>query len=1052
MRTFKVRASAAGTFLCVLLIGVLAAQPMLRYGLPSGDDTLYHIQRTASLLRSWQEGVFFPRWSADLVYGFGYPVFNYYAPLVYYLTASLAAIGLTATQAVTWVAIAFCFLQAIGAWLWLREHTHPLAAYIGSVSYTLAPYTVGNITGRGALAEHAALGIVPFVCWSIARLSRSEGRAQVRWWLLATLLLSAFWLSHNVSAVLLSVIIAAYLFYCWVSQGRRLILLTVPGFSALIVAFFWIPVLDERSLVQLDLLHAPPWANYYHHFLNLGRLFAWPEPTDRLLVFQPRSPEFNSIIIVVSLVINIIGIVLSIVRKAKFNFILSLFSLLTLILCIFMMNELSSNVWKFIDILKFLQFPWRFHAIATLCISFLCANATDLLITILINNHKNILILVAAVWLGFSVAFVFVRQVPVNTVMPSYRAEVKEVAEFEYKTTFIGTTTAGEYLPAQVFEKPPFHLSIFKNDSSYEYRKSDRLAVELSSSDLIIHQKDYSPYRYALHFTTPTSATLIFRTFYFPGWQATLNGAPVALSAQPPHGLLRLDAPPGTHRAEIIFASTPLRSLAEALSIIGLGLSFGLTILLHFVVPRRAVDSQVTQDKPLFFPWEAVMLASAIMLGVKTLWVDRAETPFAFTRFDGRTVRDVDIEVQKSFGDGLVLIGADMPEQTNPTARDLKFTLFWRAARTLRQEYSTSIHLVDELGALVGQSDNQHPDGFPTKNWPTDKYGRDRHTLFIYPGTPPGIYRLFVKVYPYGQPQSPLPVYNESGSPIGTEVLLGTITLDPAPWHVPLETLKAERVLDAPAGDPVALVAFNQPPAHARPGDSLRLTLFWKAQRAPQRDLQTRLCFVDAQGRSVACQDFPPVITYPTSRWQAGDLWRGTHRILVPRTLASGSYSLTLQIPPTTSFSLSSLFVEPIARAFEPPQLGQRVGARFLEVGDLFAAQVPAEARPGETLNICLIWKATREADRAYKVFVHIVDAQGNYASGSDSEPAKWSRPTTSWVEGEYILDEHTPNAPLAEGIYEVRVGLYSAESGERVPLVSGETFVALPQRIQVKP
>jgi len=55
-------------------------------------------------------------------------------------------------------------------------------------------------------------------------------------------------------------------------------------------------------------------------------------------------------------------------------------------------------------------------------------------------------------------------------------------------------------------------------------------------------------------------------------------------------------------------------------------------------------------------------------------------------------------------------------------------------------------------------------------------------------------------------------------------------------------------------------------------------------------------------------------------------------------------------------------------------------------------------------------------------------------------------------VEGEYILDEHTPNAPLAEGIYEVRVGLYSAESGERVPLVSGETFVALPQRIQVKP
>jgi hypothetical protein len=612
-------------------------------------------------------------------------------------------------------------------------------------------------------------------------------------------------------------------------------------------------------------------------------------------------------------------------------------------------------------------------------------------------------------------------------------------------------------LPTEVSEKPPFELSIFK-DANYDaaYKSAPRLAVDLSTPpELTIHQQDYTPYHYVLHFTTPSTATLVFKTFYFPGWQATLDGIPVSLSAHPPYGLLRLDAPPGTHKAEIFFASTPLRSIAEAISLAGFAATIALAVGLYYrhrPTSELSVQQQRVRAQSTPLPWETALLASLIMLGIKTLWVDQTETPFAFTRFDGRTVRDIDIEVQKPFGDGLVLIGADMPEQTNPTPRSLKLTLFWRAARPLSQEYSTSIHLVDALGTLVGQSDNQHPDGFPTNYWPTDKYGRDRHTVPIYPGTPPGIYRLFVKAYPYGQPHLPLPVYDESGSPIGTEILLGSIALNPEPWRVPLETLKADRVLDAPAGDPVALVAFNQPAARARPGTQLRITFFWQAQRTPQADVRATLHFVGPDGRSAASQDFPPVTTYPTSRWQAGDLWRGTHRFLVPRSLASGSYTLTLLIPPATSLPLSSLFIEPIARTFEPPNVGQLIGGRFREVGNLFAAEVPAEARPGQAITIRLVWKATRETDRAYKVFIHLIDAQGNYASGRDGEPADWSRPTTSWVEGECVLDEHTLNAPAAEGTYEVRVGLYDAESSERLPLVSGETFITLPQRIQVKP
>ncbi len=1058
MRRLKARTSTIGTAVCVLLIGVIAAQPLLHFGLPAGADTLYHIQRTASLLRSWQEGVLFPRWSPDLAYGFGYPVFNYYAPLAYYFTAGLSALGPTATQAVTWVAAVFCCLQAVGAWLWLREHAGPLAAYVGSVSYALAPYTIGTIMGRGALAEHVALGIAPFVLWSIARLSCAEGRAQARWWLLATLLLAALWLSHNVSAILLSIPIGGYLLYCWLAHRRNGLLLLVPIFAALIVAFFWMPVFAERSLVQLDKLRAAGWADYRQHFLKLEQLLAWPEPADRRLVFQPRPPEFNSLVLTTSLIINLIKIA-TLSFHRNLILLIDLYFLILFLLSLVMMSELSSGIiWNSIDSLKFLQFPWRFHSVATLCIGFLSASAINFLEQHLAAQIRRlVLAIAAAVWLGFSAAFVFARQTLADIVPADYKATVVETARFEHKTTFVGTTTAGEYLPSAVSQMPPFDLSMLRDANAEQaYSSAPRLAVERSTPELTIHQQDYAPYRYTLRFSTPSSATLVFKTFYFPGWQATLNGTPVSLSAHPPYGLLRLPAPPGTHEAEIFFAATPFRSLAEALSLAGFGATVMLAVGLYYQ-HRQSSHSSVQQQqhaqvKPTPFPWNAALLASLIMLGVKTLWVDQTETPFAFTRFDGRTVRNVDIEVQKSFGDGLVLIGADMPEQTDPSPRALTLTLFWRAARSLDREYSTSIQLVDSLNVLAGQSDNQHPSEHPTTQWPTDRYGRDRHTVPIYPGTPPGTYRLFVKAYPYGQPQSPLLVYNESGSPIGTEVLLGSIVLNPEPWRVPLATLKAERVLDAPAGDPVALVAFNQPTARARPGTPLGITFFWQAQRAPQVDIQATLHFVGPDGRSAASQDFPPVTTYPTSRWQAGDLWRGTHRFPVPRSLASGSYTLTLWIPPAISLPLSSLFVEPIARAFEPPDVGQPIGGRFREAGDLFAAEVPAEARPGRAITIRLVWRATRETDRAYKVFIHLIDAQGNYASGSDSEPADWSRPTTSWVEGEYVLDEHTLNAPPAEGAYEVRVGLYDAESGERLPLVSGETFITLPQRIQVKP
>ncbi|MEJ5198734.1 MAG: hypothetical protein WHX53_07410, partial [Anaerolineae bacterium] len=69
---------------------------------------------------------------------------------------------------------------------------------------------------------------------------------------------------------------------------------------------------------------------------------------------------------------------------------------------------------------------------------------------------------------------------------------------------------------------------------------------------------------------------LRFYINYFPGWQATVDGRPAEITADPPDGLIGLDLPPGEHDVCLRFTATPVRrvgmglALCAALGIVGL--------------------------------------------------------------------------------------------------------------------------------------------------------------------------------------------------------------------------------------------------------------------------------------------------------------------------------------------------------------------------------------------------------------------------------------------------------------------------------------------------
>jgi len=153
-----------------------------------------------------------------------------------------------------------------------------------------------------------------------------------------------------------------------------------------------------------------------------------------------------------------------------------------------------------------------------------------------------------------------------------------------------------------------------------------------------------------------------------------------------------------------------------------------------------------------------------------------------------------------------------------------------------------------------------------------------------------------------------------------------------------------------------------------------------------------------------------------------------------------GDYEMTAGLTDSGSVSLGLLTVTEEVRTFELPAprypsqalLGE--GIRFL--GHDLAPEME-EVEPGGILRFNLYWQAVGDIEGNYKVFTHLLDAEGRVRGQQDSVPAGGMRPTVDWVEGQVITDgyEMTVEAEAPPGPYRLEIGMYDALSRERLPI-----------------
>jgi hypothetical protein len=87
-------------------------------------------------------------------------------------------------------------------------------------------------------------------------------------------------------------------------------------------------------------------------------------------------------------------------------------------------------------------------------------------------------------------------------------------------------------------------------------------------------------------------------------------------------------------------------------------------------------------------------------------------------------------------------------------------------------------------------------------------------------------------------------------------------------------------------------------------------------------------------------------------------------------------------------------------------------------------------------LDLTLYWESVAAVSDSYKLFIHIMDINGNLVAQIDSPPVSGLAPTYRWQPGDLVRDPY--QIPLPPEAHEVRVGLYTEANG-RLPASGGE-------------
>lgn len=761
----------------VLAICLLALWPFIsRPSLPLETDAELHIFRLAELSRLIRAGELFPRWAPNFYYGYGYPIFNYYAPLTYYLGLGIDFMPvLGPVQAVKALFILGLAGAGIGMYSYVRELWGRPAGLVSAAAYIYAPYVLFvDPHARGDLAESFSFALFPLALWAMDRLRRRPSSWN---WLISITLVSAVVLSHNLMAMVFTTLLAGWVIWqmiiggirspfdhrsnlaSWILQFRLLNSL-ILGVG--VAAFFWLALVLEQDAVNLSsLVGKGGHFDFRNHFLTVRELFSLPQRID----WGASEPNFLLSGGLVQLLLGGIGILAVAVgwarrRSQGWYFVFASAGLVLMIL------PVSTFFWEILPLIQFLQFPWRLLGPLAAVLAVLNGIGTDVVVQRVAPRVK---FLVPAIAVGLimisSLALIQVPPWPEDFGATTAARVLQE----ELSGRWLGTTSTADFVPARVDIMPKAKGAM--KEAILNNQPIDRVNWATLPEDTEVITEYLSPLHFRYHVSGNNDFLLRLFLFDFPGWRGTVDGQAVKTEVGRPEGFLVVPVPAGEHEVEVEFGQTPARTLAVGISGISLFLALLIAWFWYRNPPELAENYDETgigNEKMNHVLWSLICISLAVFL-LNAVIIERAG--WLHQMSTGAQAIPASFDVDAKFGDQIALIGYDSAERTVHPGDQVEITAYWKALQPLDINYQVFVHLKDAEDNLVAQSDKLNPGDFPTKRWPIDKYVRDEHQLLLPADLPPGEYQLSLGLWVVEDGWR-LPLLDNSGAQIRDNFIL----------------------------------------------------------------------------------------------------------------------------------------------------------------------------------------------------------------------------------------------------------------------------------------
>jgi len=712
--------------LLVVCLGLLLAWPLLaRPGLPRATDAELHIYRTAEMGYSLRAGEFYPRWAPDYYYGYGYPIFNYYAPFTYHLGSWLTLLqperAVAGTKGVLLLAY---ILGGVGAYLLGKEYGGARGGFLSATVFLCSPYILLiNSHIRGDVPEVFAVALLPLTLWFWERLWRGGGR-----WILLGAVLSAciVFCSHNLTALTMLGLLIGLGLWHWLILGQKQQFkwgVLAGLLLAALTAFFWLPFLLERGYVKLDVIGSAHY-DFRNHFVPLRTLLALLPPLD----WGATTPQLPNTVGPLGLIVALAGG--GLLWHAPEQRRRSFFYVLSTILLFFIITPYSASIWEHAPGLAYFQFPWRFLGPLAAVIAPLAAGLERLRTRWIVWGATGLLLFAALPGLY----------------PPLWEAEFGDVSPtgmiaFELEGWARGTTSTDDFLPTTVTVIPAPAQPLLQSYWRQQLWGSPLARIYGVPADATAQLLEQGPTLNRYFVETPEAFILRFYLFDFPGWQAYLDGIPVPIELAHPEGWITVPIPAGSHEVLVRFEDTPPRQVGWLIAALGVG---GLLLTLWFYRPPLQPQTYLEEA----IAPRAVYTALALLLAFASFKVGIADhTRWFHYRSAPGEARPAHYPLHADFGGEIALLGFDLVPQTAHPGETVEVTLYWAAQVPPAQNYQVFVHLVRPEGQVWAQSDHLNPGGFPTMRWPLDQYVWDQHRLVLPPELPPGEYEISVGLY-----------------------------------------------------------------------------------------------------------------------------------------------------------------------------------------------------------------------------------------------------------------------------------------------------------------